>query len=125
MMIQFEVTLVCQMYLLVKARSMPGSSLCANYEFQIKTNNNNLLMFQEGLKIIQVYALSMMISYILHIGDVSALSAWGWVATLLFTGVLYIFVNAVSSHGEILIGISARTALSAIIYQKVGANFIH
>ncbi len=61
----------------------------------------------------------MIISYILHTGEVSVASAWGWVVMLSFTAILFTFSNATSAHGEFLLGISARTVLSAQIYQKV------
>ena len=70
------------------------------------------------MKIIQPYALSMVISYILGAEVVSAIEGWGWVGLLTVASLFYVVVNALAFFGEYRIGMSVRAVVSTLIYKK-------
>ena len=74
------------------------------------------------MNVIQPLLLSVIMGYILGIGDVSAVSAWVCLLLSVACSGVFIVCNSIGSHGIWVVGMSIRTAVSTLIYQKVNSG---
>ncbi len=79
---------------------------------------------QDMMRILQPYALSNILIYILSAGDMTTLTAWGWLTVLVLSNIICVFSDAFGYLGMLVVGMAMKTTVSSLIYKKVIFKFI-
>ena len=78
-----------------------------------------LTMFQEFMKILQVYALSQVMSHIMGLERERPLTTWAWVAISALSSIIGALSIVAGNTALYDLGISMRMTASTLIYQQV------